>query len=337
METLLQENFVFDVDWENFTESPFDVEYNRIWRQKMKDGLFRYALDIDDARTIVGERTTYFVQLNVNRAVKKREPQVMEGIRQPFDEEKFNFTQISEDEIMLRCKNDDTENLIVINVSPLEHGHTLLLPQVNEKRPQVLTEEGLTFAIKVILSSSRPSLRAGFNGLLAFATVNHLHFHAYHLDRMMPLEKHPVTHLAGRCFVLDTHPSKGFAFQIKTVDDIKPVVEDVVRVAELFLDHQLAHNLYITRGLSFNRKDSNTSKRDCLRVYLWARTPSYGLKDLTAFSPALCELFGHFLIKDPQSFAIIDENYLESSLIGLTDQMFKKALPLVKSLFADQE
>ncbi|BES99109.1 GDP-D-glucose phosphorylase 1 [Nesidiocoris tenuis] len=305
----------------------------------MKDGLFRYALDIDDSRAIVGERTSYFVQLNVNRAVKKRDPQLMDDIRQPFDGTKFNFTQIAEEEIMFRyrrrCKDetdeDRSDDLIIINVSPLEHGHTLLLPQVDDGLPQILTEYGLTFAIRVVLSSNRPSLRAGFNGLLAYATVNHLHFHAYHLDRMMPLEKHKVNHLSGNVYTLDSHPSKGFAFQIRSASEIDAVVKDVVKVANLFLDERLPHNLYITRGLSFDKCNMSTSKRDCLRIYLWARTPSPGLKDLTAFNPALCELFGHFLVKDPQSFAIIDEHFLETTLTSLTDESYRKALPLVRA------
>lgn len=101
---LSNDEFKFDVDWENISESSFDVEYDKVWRQKMKDGLFRYALDIDDSRAIVGERTSYFVQLNVNRAVKKRDPQLMDDIRQPFDGTKFNFTQIAEEEIMFRYR-----------------------------------------------------------------------------------------------------------------------------------------------------------------------------------------------------------------------------------------
>jgi GDP-D-glucose phosphorylase len=56
---------------------------------------------------------------------------------------------------------------------------------------------------------------------------------------------------------------------------------------------QVAHNLYITRAKS----KADDELYDDIRIYIWARKKSTGVKDTTAFIPAVCELFGHLSIK----------------------------------------
>ena len=102
---------------------------------------------------------------------------------------------------------------MIINVSPLEYGHVLIVPDIDAFFPQILTQ----FAIKtgldcILLSSHRWVLfsskydsdsqltiidlklnvdpvffsrgfKVGFNSLCAFASVNHLHLHAYYLEQ----------------------------------------------------------------------------------------------------------------------------------------------------------
>jgi hypothetical protein len=81
---------------------------------------------------------------------------------------------------------------VVMTVTPVGEGHVLLLPAVQQRRPQVLTAAVIRKALAFQLASragggggaapgsSSSSFRVGFNGLGAHASVNHLHFQAWY-------------------------------------------------------------------------------------------------------------------------------------------------------------
>jgi GDP-L-galactose phosphorylase len=66
----------------------------------------------------------------------------------------------------------------MINVSPIEYGHVLLVPRALERLPQQLDAEGLAVGQALALAREVGSsdFRVGYNSLGAFATINHLHF-----------------------------------------------------------------------------------------------------------------------------------------------------------------
>lgn len=187
----------------------------------------------------------------------------------------------------------------MINVSPIEQYHSLLLPSLYKCLPQILNEDALTLGICSVLLNGSVEQRCGFNSLCAYASVNHLHLHTYYLNYPMKLETIVVEHLAGRCYVLENFPAKAFVFQVTTKEELSSTVNDIYMLVNLFIQKNVAHNVFISRGLSFDKSKSltETSKRDCIRIYLWARTSSYGSKELEEFNPALCELFGHLVLK----------------------------------------
>ena len=50
------------------------------------------------------------------------------SVKQPFDPEKFNFTKVEPDKELV-FETQQTEDICIINVSPIEFGHCLFLPQ----------------------------------------------------------------------------------------------------------------------------------------------------------------------------------------------------------------
>ena len=75
----------------------------------------------------------------------------------------------------------EASDLILINVSPIDFGHCLLVPSVEECLPQVLTERSVCLALKMTLLSGCSTFKVAFNSLCAYASVNHLHWHLYYL------------------------------------------------------------------------------------------------------------------------------------------------------------
>lgn len=57
----------------------------------------------------------------MKRATERRAPQPMQSVNQPFDETKFNFNKVKEDEILFSLENSDrnttSNDKVIINVS----------------------------------------------------------------------------------------------------------------------------------------------------------------------------------------------------------------------------
>jgi GDP-D-glucose phosphorylase len=80
------------------------------------------------------------------------------------------------------CDITDSRDVIIINVSPIDIGHCLLVPSLEENLPQILTESSIRLALQVAASSGRSNFKMAFNSLCAYASVNHLHWHMYYLQ-----------------------------------------------------------------------------------------------------------------------------------------------------------
>lgn len=213
--------------------SKFDKRLCEGWDKAVEAGHFRYKLDIEETR-IIGSKK-YVAQLNIKRAQERRKPDTINTVNQPFNPASFNFTKIKPEEILFEmvresdtchmCNGEtkqiaSTENaskerqLVIINVSPLEYGHVLLVPDVDACRPQILTESAIRLSLEMMLLSKHRGFRVGFNSLCAFASVNHQHLHAFYLDRELFIESSPVNHLCGALYELVSMPAHGFAFQL---------------------------------------------------------------------------------------------------------------------------
>uniref|UniRef100_A0A1E1X625 GDP-D-glucose phosphorylase 1 n=1 Tax=Amblyomma aureolatum TaxID=187763 RepID=A0A1E1X625_9ACAR len=297
------EDFVYDVapGRKEHRSSRFDQLLQAKWRDAMTNGHFWYKLDKLETRILPG-KYNFVAQLNPKRAQERRKPQHVTSVCMPFDGSLFNFTKLKEAEMLFCLKNSNKDNgkgeghWVVINVSPLEYCNSLLVPSLEQCLPQVLTAESLSLAIETVLLSSSIDFRLGFNSLGGFASVNHHHFHIYYLEQRLYIETAGVSHLWSECYEIIDYPAKGFAFQV-TKANKEAVVRDVMVLVSMLLKSSTAHNLFMTRGTSFQAGISDHTEEPVVRVYLWARQSSYGAKDESAFNVALCELAGHVPMK----------------------------------------
>lgn len=296
--------------------SRFDTVLCSAWRQRMELGLFRYCLGELQTQTLPG--TVGFVaQLNVERGVQRRPPQNIRSVRQPFDPEQFNFNKIRPGEVLFRLHREpglpdvlqQEEILVLINVSPLEWGHVLLVPEPARGLPQRLLPGALRAGLEAVLLSSHPGFRIGFNSLGGLASVNHLHLHGYYLAHRLPVEGAPSEPLdpGGHLYLLQAVPAPGFLFYTSGPGpDLEALISRVCRATNYLTDHEIAHNLFVTRGAPPG-KTSPSSALTGIRVILWARKSSFGIKESEAFNVALCELAGHLPVKTSQDFSNLTE------------------------------
>ncbi|XP_052269259.1 GDP-D-glucose phosphorylase 1-like isoform X4 [Dreissena polymorpha] len=283
----------------------------------------------------------YVAQLNILRAQERRKPDTITSVNQPFNRDSFNFTKIKPGEILfemqkLESSKDDcgqmlrdravtvevasknTEikvcNQVVINVSPLEYGHVLLLPDVQACNPQILTKYAVELSVDLLLLSKHRGFRVGFNSLCAYASVNHLHVHAYYLDHELFVEHMPVQQLSGVLHEQTLLAAKGFVLQLHGSTPTL-LSRNIYEITHYFNNNEIAHNIFMTRGPAFGEPRDSACRT--IRVYIWPRKKFIGsmwLKDEAAFNVALAELAGHLPIKVQDLFHGLDEQQIEETV-----------------------
>ncbi|XP_033824052.1 GDP-D-glucose phosphorylase 1-like [Periophthalmus magnuspinnatus] len=314
------------------TPAPFDTVIQNGWTERMEKGLFRYKLN-DLQTCVLPGNYGYVAQLNIQRGIERRKPQEILSIQQEFNDKQFNFNKINPEEIiceMTKCVNSrdvlnapTSKMTVLVNVSPLEFGHCLFVPDPLQCYPQVLTKFAIAVGIESVFLSSDPGFRVGFNSLGAFASVNHLHLHGYYLDHELALESIAVEPLVPeKDFhrLINYHVGFVFYTEAKSVDK---VAENICRVTDFLVKQNIAHNLFLSRGCPphvHKPREMENSSRKGVRIFVWPRKSCFGAKQESALNVALCELAGHLPFKNKTDFEKATEE-------GVTEIINKYLLP----------
>lgn len=310
------DNFHFCISKEE-NESTFDVELRKAWEKAQKEGIFRYVLNISEWKVLEGPYKL-LAQLNPDRAFRRRTPEHITSMLQPFDPTKFNFTRLSKSEILFNIKNKDENDVIAVNISPIEWCHSLLIVKYLQCLPQSMTQYSLQKAVELLLLSSSPYFRVAYNSLCAFASINHLHWHLYYLKQRMLLEHIDLQPCEGSVFLLENFASKGFCFKLSSTRKVETFVSSIFSLVSYLQRQQIAHNVYITRA----KTESTKEDYDDVRAYVWARKSHIDVKDTSLFNPAVCELFGHISIKTEEAYRNLTEKTIAKILDDVTREKF---------------
>ncbi|XP_050436798.1 GDP-D-glucose phosphorylase 1 isoform X2 [Adelges cooleyi] len=338
-------DLIFETSWSSLSaQSRFDVELKSSWSDKEQYELFRYKYQVERFVRMPG-KFGFLAVLNTNRGTKRRVPIQFHSVMEPFNDEDFNFTKVDSREFLFglrynknsatdtdRVASDQSYDVLAINASPLGDFHSLILPKMSSKLPQSINEHSLRLALQIILLSASPAIRIGFNSLCAFASVNHLHLHLYYLPHKMYLESCDLEHLSGPCYKIKEYPANGFVFILRCDDKLSSFVEKVFVLIYHLQNYNIPHNIYITRGIDHKISNIADDKRNCIRIYVWARNPS-GYKEMDKFTPAICELFGHLVIKDQAEFDSFTEENISKILKDVTQSTFTSILNNIKTLY----
>lgn len=73
---------------------------------------------------------------------------------QPFSSTDFNFTKLKQPEILFDIGNGDGNDIVAINISPLEQCHSLLITERSKCLPQIMTKYSLRKAVELYLLSN---------------------------------------------------------------------------------------------------------------------------------------------------------------------------------------
>lgn len=246
------------------------------WEDRADQGLFRYDVTACPSRVLSG-MCGFIAQLNEGRASKKRPTEFcVDQVNQPFDDSKFNFGKALQREVLFQFEGspgrrasfspaavaERSTSLVMINVSPIEYGHVLLVPKVLEKLNQCLCPETLLLALQFAREANNPYFRVGFNSLGAYATINHLHFQAYYLAAPMPIERAPTEPILNaakishgknngggkvRVLKITNYPVRALVFEAGT--SLSELAGKVGTACEWLTEQNIPHNvLIVDRG-----------------------------------------------------------------------------------------
>ncbi|KAL6267355.1 hypothetical protein P5V15_000430 [Pogonomyrmex californicus] len=322
-------NFNFAIKLYERDESSLDRLLRQKWKQAEEVKASRYILNIRDSKILEG-KYRFLMQLNPDRSQKRRDPELITSVLQPFNSIGFNFTKLTQQEILFDIGNGDTNDIIAINASPLEQGHCLVLTERLKCLPQIMTEYSLRKVIELFLLSNTWSLRAIFNGLCAHASINHLHWHLYYLKNEMLLEHIDIHSYIPGIHLLVDYPAKGFCLKLSDFKSITDFVSRIFSVVNHLQSRQVAHNVCITRAKS----KPNDELYDDIRVYIWARKSITDVKDTTAFLTGACELLGHFSIRDENTYKNLTEDDIINVLNDVTEEYFLLIKDELKNVLA---
>ena len=144
----------------------------------------------------------WVLQFNIMRALRppRAASQKVTELYRPFDAAQFNFNKpFLQPEIFWQGKWQASELRVLYNKFPLAPWHLLIVPNAELGHAQYLTREYHQLAALLVAQQQAelPGLTLGFNSLGAFASVNHLHFHAVIRQAPFPVESKQWKHHGG--------------------------------------------------------------------------------------------------------------------------------------------
>lgn len=193
----------------NFTELKQDFDKGTLSAAPDDIDVFQKLLQINPetlALTQAIQANDWLLLCNTMRGLRpaRAARQVITDLRRDFDADKFNFNKaFLRPEILWQgaCVHDDktTDLRVLYNKFPLAPYHLLVVPDAEFGQPQFLTQHyhHMIAALAVQAQDNLSGLYFGYNSLGAYASVNHLHFHAVLRDTRLPVEALCWTHRGG--------------------------------------------------------------------------------------------------------------------------------------------
>eukprot|EP00798_Chlamydomonas_sp_ICE-L_P007039 gene7039-133_t len=325
-------------------DSVMDTVLMALWEDCAEQGLFRYDVTSTSTKVLPGN-FGFVAQLNEGRATQKRPTEFrVDQVVQPFDNSKFNFSKAYMREVLFMFESTSTDSkliesssahdspsVVLINVSPIEFGHVLLVPRVNDCIQQLVDPDTAHMALRFAMEAANPFFRVGYNSLGAYATINHLHFQAYYLAAPFPCERATTRPLDGsmkrkrggvRISRTVNYPVNGFVLEVK--DSMLEMAQVLGQACLNMQAANIPHNILIC--------DSGS------RVFLWpqcyAERQAAGTvpEDVleTGVNPACFEIAGHMVLKRKEDYETMTQEHAWKMLeqVSLPEDRFLQVAQL---------
>nr|XP_002131802.1 GDP-D-glucose phosphorylase 1-like [Ciona intestinalis] len=342
-------NHAFGVSTSDITNGVtlnFDDLLVKTWEIAQSNAVSNYELKIE-CRRVPGP-LGIVAQLNTQRTSNRRKPQVFNNVSLPFNPDQFNFTKIKQNELLFNIykKDGHSRTLVgscVVNVSPFAKCHSLIVPDPNSCRPQIMAVDGIKLALELQALSRNKTLVTVFNSMCGQASVNHLHLHCYYMPKINDEKQHvtlpmlqqtftKTLKISKNCVLCKELPVPAFMFTISSADDITLTAYDLTKITDYFVEKDIAHNVVIIKS-----KDSTTLEAasevtfPVIRVFLWARKKLHDIKADIKMAMGACELAGHVFTGEKYHSLSEDGMLKVYDKVRLQDSVFQQIVQDVEA------
>lgn len=124
------------------SERNIDSIWTDEWQRVSNSGLLRYNQPKENQNTkIVNEPYKFVFQYLHDRGTKRRARVQFDTVNEPFNDARFHFGKINQSEVLFEIKHRkrSTKATAIVNVSPIEWGHFLLVPNLEGNLMQKIT------------------------------------------------------------------------------------------------------------------------------------------------------------------------------------------------------
>ena len=232
---------------------------------------------------------TFVFQYLANRASLRRSRVQFDSIDEPFSPARFHFGKINDNEKMFELVKDGiNQATAIVNVSPIEWGHFLLVPKLDANLQQRLTFDSIRIGLEMINLSSDVHFRLMFNSLLAWASVNHFHYHCFTYPAELILDNVKLTPFKTDVELIAEYPLKALCVCVRPNEaDIESKSSLLSRLVDVFYELDIAHNVVIVR-----------SSELITRFFIFPRRKADTAIVSKCVDPACVEFSGQFPCKD---------------------------------------
>ncbi|KAL3112995.1 hypothetical protein niasHT_013460 [Heterodera trifolii] len=312
------------------------------WKCAQEKGVLNYKLSDSKSKQIDGNYA-FSLMVNKERSRKRRSAEQFESLCQPFDEEKWNFTRLKEEECLFKMVRLDRCNAvgdfanelttIAVNASPVNFGHSLVVPSPSKRLPQLITAAAICDGLELLSLVSDPNFVLIFNGLLAHASVNHLHLHSLFWPYKSGIVTKETEMVQNGLFSIIRRPTwfvPAFVFQLTANLDIESLARRIEKAAFFLTSNDFSYNLFFARAKKLKTEMTTAAMNHFTpTVYLFPRRKTYGGLDSNcdSFIPASLELAGLIPIYDDIFFESASEKQIIEVFDGyslIKDKFFEE-------------
>uniref|UniRef100_A0A1A9WTA9 GDP-D-glucose phosphorylase 1 n=1 Tax=Glossina brevipalpis TaxID=37001 RepID=A0A1A9WTA9_9MUSC len=311
-------------------ESKFYIdEIMKRW-QKLQEtsNTFAYRLKVQEWKYLDGPHCIYS-ELNPERTSLRRAPQSIHSLDPVFEENKFNFKKILQQEVMLIIPYDTIEISMIVNKSPLTQYHSLICPDVQNGLAQRVTLGSLRFCRDFLWSLDEDcGFRIGYNSPGALASVNHLHLHLINIEKDLYIDHVKLDSLCeGDIYRLNNSMPTQAVCWIFNGEDSTTQMENKTRKLHEFLEwlcrENIPHNIFMT--------PDRTKQPKRLKIFVYPRENFCVVKDFKAFNIGFCEMSGYVPVGDKELFDRLTETQVFQRIREETGLIFQKILNYFES------
>lgn len=295
------------------------------WEDRAQQGLFRYDVTACPTKAVPGAYG-FIAQFNEGRASKKRPTEFcIDQVIQKFDHSKFHFKKAYDNEVLFQFEQlgrgdgpvtfqesstvTSNSDLVLINVSPIEYGHVLLVPRVLDDLPQLADPASTLLALRFCQQADNPFFRLCYNSLGAYATINHLHFQAYYLAATFAVERAPTAPVPAwkrrrdvSIATIEEYPVKGLVFEAGAA--LPEMAELIGKACHRLAAANVPHNLFVVdrgqRAFLFPNGFSIAKAKGAVPAELLD----------TQVDPAGFEISGHLILKRQKDFDNVTQEWV---------------------------